>query len=259
MRRALIVISVMLLTACRVDATVDISMNAEGSGHITVTAIADADVVNRAPGLADDLRFDDAEAAGWTVTGPTATDDGGLRVELTHTYANPEEATALLQSINGSGGPLHGAVLTRTVRDDGTSVSLTGTLRIDGLAAFADPDVLAAVGATPYAEEVVATNASPSDAVRVTIRAALPGEITSVAGTVTGSSVSWIVPLDGSQLDLGSTAVDDHGTAKIWGVAANAALIALVAWCLLAVAFISWVIRQRKRRAHHRRPPNAVT
>jgi len=259
MRRALIVISVMLLTACRVDATVDISMNAEGSGDITVTAIADADVVSRAPGLSEDLRFDDAEAAGWTVTEPAPTDDGGLRVELSHSFANPEEATALLQSINGSGGPLHGATVTRVVRDDGTSVSLTGTLRIDGLAAFADPDVLAAVGATPYAEEVVATNPSPSDAVRVTVRAALPGRITSATGTISGGSVSWIVPLDGSQLDLGSTAVDDHGTAKIWGVAANAAVIALGVWCLLAVLFISWVVRQRKRRAHHRSPQTRVT
>ncbi|MEP7203891.1 MAG: hypothetical protein ABI894_14875 [Ilumatobacteraceae bacterium] len=254
MRQALIVISVMLLTACRVDATVEISMNAEGSGQITVTAVADADVVNRAPGLAEDLRFDDAKAADWTVSEPTPTADGGLHVELTHSFANPEEATAILQSINGSGGPLHGAVLTRKVRDDGTSVSLTGTLRIDGLAAFADPDVLAAVGATPYAEEVVASNPSPSDAVRVTVRAALPGKITSVTGTVSGGNVSWIVPLDGSQLDLGSTAVDDHGTAKIWGVAANAALIGLLIWCVLAFAFISWVIRQRKQRGHHRRP-----
>jgi hypothetical protein len=254
MRRAIIVISVMLLTACRVDATVDISMRADGSGTITITAIADADVVDNAPGLAADLRFDDAEAAGWTVTEPAGTDDGGLRVEISHAFANPEEATALLQSINGTGGPLHGATVTRNVRDDGTSVSLSGTLRIDGLAAFADPDVLAAVGATPYAEEVVATNVSPSEAVHVTVRATLPGKITSATGTVAGGSVSWLVPLDGSQLDLGSTAVDDHGTAKVWGVAANAALIALIVWCVLAAAFIAWVVNQRKRRAHHRSP-----
>ena len=145
------------------------------------------------------------------------------------------------------------------MRDDGTSVSLTGTLRIDGLAAFADPDVLAAVGATPYAEEVVATNASPSDAVRVTIRAALPGEITSVDGHGHGQQRVVDRAARRSQLDLGSTAVDDHGTAKIWGFAANAALIALAAWCLLAVAFISWVVRQRKRRAASPQPPNAVT
>ena len=245
-------IAVMLLAACHVDATVDIAVEADGSGTITVTALADADVVSQAPGLAEDLRFDDAEAAGWTVTAPVATADGGLQVELSHEFANPEEATALLQSINGSGGPLHGVVLSRGIDERGTIVSLTGSLRIDGLAAFADPDVLAAIGATPYAEQVAASNSSPNQAVGVTVRAELPGKITSATGTVENGSVSWIVPLDGSQLDLGTTATDDHGTARIWGVASNVALIALVGWCIVAAAFIAWVVRQRKRRVHHR-------
>jgi len=252
MRRGFIVIAVVLLAACHVDATVDIAVEADGSGTITVTALADADVVSQAPGLAEDLRFDDAEAAGWTVTAPVATADGGLQVELTHEFANPEEATALLQSINGSGGPLHGVVLSRGIDERGTIVSLTGSLRIDGLAAFADPDVLAAIGATPYAEQVAASNSSPNQAVGVTVRAELPGKITSATGTVENGSVSWIVPLDGSQVDLGTTATDDHGTARIWGVASNVALIALVGWCIVAAAFITWVVRQRKRRVHHR-------
>jgi hypothetical protein len=254
MRRALIVIAVMVLAACRVDSTVDISMGADGKGTITVTAVADADVVKQAPGLAQDLRFNDAKAAGWTVTDPTDTAGGGLQVQLKHGFASPEEATALLQSINGSGGPLHAASLTRTVKDTGTTVSLTGSLRIDGLAAFADPGVLAAIGATPYAEQVAASNLSPAQAVGVTVRATLPGKITSVTGVVKDGGVSWVVPLDGSQLDLASSAVDDHGTAKIWGVAANVAVIALVAWCAVAAAFIAWVVRQRTRRGHHRAP-----
>lgn len=257
MRRALIVISVMVLAGCHVDTTIDISMKADGSGRITLTAVADADVVKQAPGLADDLRFDDAETAGWTVTGPTQTSDGGLRAELTHAFANPEEASALLQSINGSGGPLHGVALSRRVDQDGTTVSMVGSLRIDGLTAFADPDVLAAVGATPYADQIAASSQGPSQAVGVTVRATLPGKLSSATGTISGSTVSWVVPLDGSQLDLATSALDDHGSAKIWGVAANAALIALVAWCVLAAAFIFWVARQRQRRAH-RRSPRAV-
>ena len=254
MRRALIVISVMVLAGCHVDTTVDISMKADGSGRITLTAVADAEVVNQAPGLAEDLRFDDAETAGWTVTGPTETSDGGLRVELTHPFANPEEASALLQSINGSGGPLHSVALSRRVDPDGTTVSLVGSLRIDGLTAFADPDVLAAVGATPYADQIAASSQGPSQAVGVTVRATLPGKLSSATGTISGNTVSWIVPLDGSQLDLATSALDDHGSGKVWGVAANAALIALVAWCVLAAAFIFWVARQRQRRAHRRNP-----
>ena len=254
MRRALIVISVMVLAGCHVDTTVDISMKADGSGRITLTAVADADVVKQAAGLAEDLRFDDAETAGWTVTGPTATSDGGLRAELTHPFANPAEASALLQSINGSGGPLHSVALSRRVDPDGTTVSLVGSLRIDGLTAFADPDVLAAVGATPYADQIAASSQGPSQAVGVTIRATLPGKLSSATGTISGNTVSWVVPLDGSQLDLATSALDDHGSGKVWGVAANAALIALVAWSVLAAAFIFWVARQRQRRAHRRNP-----
>ncbi|HEX3089075.1 MAG TPA: hypothetical protein VHQ23_10495 [Ilumatobacteraceae bacterium] len=252
MRRALIVIAVMLLSACRVDTTIDISVHSDGSGEITLTALADAEVVGKAPGLADDLRFDDAEAAGWTVTGPTEVSGGGVQVVLTHDFANPEEATALLQSINGSGGPLHNVVIGRTISESGTSITMVGSLRIDGLAAFADPDVLAAIGATPYADEIAAAGQGPSQAVGVTVKASLPGKINSATGTVDGGSVSWIVPLDGSQLDLATNAIDDHSTEKIWGIASNAALIGLVIWCALAVAFIVWVARQRKRRAQRR-------
>ena len=123
------------------------------------------------------------------------------------------------------------------------------------MAAFADPDVLAAIGATPYAEEVAAATLSPTQAVGVTVRATFPGKITSATGTVKDGSVSWLVPLDGSQLDLATNAIDDHGTAKIWGIASNVALAALIAWCVVAATFIAWVVRQRQRRANHRSPP----
>ncbi|MEY2443599.1 MAG: hypothetical protein QOC57_2102 [Ilumatobacteraceae bacterium] len=254
MRRGLIVIAVIFLAACHVDTTVDINVRSDGSGTITVTATADADVVNQAPGLADDLRFDDVRTAGWTVTGPTSTADGGLQIVVSHPFANPEEATALLASINGTGGPLHGATLGRAVKQGGTTITLAGSLRIDGLGAFADPDVLKAVGATPYAEQVVASNASPSQAVGVTVKAEFPGTIKSASGTVTDGSVAWIVPLDGSQLDLSTTAADDHATARIWGVAANVALIALIGWCVVAALFIVWVVKARQRRSRGRAP-----
>ena len=257
MRRGLIVVMVLLLAACHVDTTVEIAVKGDGSGTITVTAVADAAVVGQAPGLADDLRFDDAKSAGWTIAGPTTLPGGGLRVELQHAFANPEEATALLKSINGSGGPMHDAIVGRKVERDGTTVTLTGSLRIDGLAAFADPDVLAAVGATPYAEAVVASNASPTQAVGVTVKASLPGRINSASGTTKDGSVMWTVPLDGSQLDLATSALDDHGTAKIWGTVANVALVVLIIWVVLTAAFIAWVTRQRRERARRRRARTA--
>ena len=144
MRRLLaLVVAALALTACKVDTTVDVTVKADGTGVITLTAVADADVLAQAPGLAEDLRFDDAIAAEWILTPPAATETGGLEVVLTHEFATVEEATALLQSINGVGGPLHDVVLTRAVTDDDITTSLAGTLRVDGgIDAFADPDVL---------------------------------------------------------------------------------------------------------------------
>ncbi len=257
MRRLLIlVVGALALTACKVDATVDVAVKADGTGVITLTAVADADVLAQAPGLAQDLRFDDAIAAGWVMTPPAATDAGGLQVVLKHEFVTAEEATALLRSINGAGGPLHDVVLTRTVTDDDITTSLAGTLRVDGgIDAFADPDVLAAIGGSPYADNIAATGLRPTDVVTFTFTADLPGESATVAtGSAVGDqALAWSVPLDQTSVVLDSSFVLAQGTASsIWGTVSTIALVVFVAWCVLAVAFIAFVARARKQRAQRR-------
>lgn len=258
MRRVLALVVVALaLTACKVETSVDVTVKADGTGVITLTAVADADVLAQAPGLAEDLRFDDAIAAGWVLTPPAATAAGGLEVVLAHEFATVEEATALLRSINGVGGPLHDVVLSRVVTDDDITTSLAGTLRVDGgIDAFADPDVLAAIGGSPYADNIAATGLRPTDVVTFTFNADLPGESTTPAtGTVDGEqALTWSVPLDGTTADLTSSTVLAQGTpSSIWGTVATVALIVLVAWCAVAVAFIAFVSRARKQRAQRQR------
>lgn len=258
MRRALTAVVALGLTlglsACKVDTTVNVKVAADGTGTITVTAVADADVVQQAPGLAESLRFDDATAAGWVVTGPTATDTGGLTVSVAHDFATVEEATALLASINGDGGPLHALTITRTVTADEVDTHLTGTLRVDGgLDAFADPDVLAAIGGTPYANDIADAGLRPTDAVTVSFTADLPGDVQTTDTTAT-SPLSWSVPLDGSATDLGVVSVLHQGRpASAWNAVADVALIALVVWCVLAAAFILFVATARRRRARAHR------
>ena len=232
-------------------------VNADGTGVITLTAVADADVVAQAPGLAEDLRFEDAVAAGWLLTPPAATDTGGLQVVLTHPFATVEEATALLTSINGNGGPLHDVAITRAVTGDDITTVLAGTLRVDGgIDAFADPDVLAAIGGSPYADNIAATNLRPTDVVTFTLTADLPGKpATPATGTTTigEQSRTWSVPLDGTSVDLATTAVLAQGTpSSVWGTVATIALIALIAWCVIAIAFIAFVARARQQRARQR-------
>jgi hypothetical protein len=259
-RRVLFVLLVALaLAACKVDAQVDVAVQPDGTGTIALTAVADAELVQTTPGLADDLRFEDVTAAGWTVDGPTATADGGLQVVVAHSFTTVEEATALLQSLNGPDGPLHGVAIGRTVTADEITTTLSGTLSVsNGLDAFADPDLLAAIGGSPYAAELAAANRRPADVLTFTFAADLPGTVTNstvAAGTAPGGGAGsvWSVPLDGTSADLATTSVLTQGSSSgVWSVVAKVALVALIAWVALAVAFIAFVARARRARAQRR-------
>ena len=244
-RTALAVCALLALGACKVDVTVHVQVAQDGSGTVTLTAIADAAVVAQAPGLAEDLRFDDVAAAGWIVEGPTATDDGGLKVVLTHNFATVAEATALLQSINGVGGPMQAITITRTESDSQITTFLTGSLRVDGqLQAFADADILTAIGGSPYSQAILDAGVSPSEAVTFTLSADLPG-----SPEQSGSPTEWVSPIDGTTLDVSAANAIKQGTTGIWGTVSSIALVALVGWCLLAIGFIMFVAKARRRRA----------
>ncbi len=244
-RTALAVCALLALGACKVDVTVDVQVAADGSGTVTLTAIADAEVVAQAPGLAEDLRFDDAVAAGWTVDGPTATDDGGLRVVLTHPFATVAEATALLQSINGVSGPLQSITITQSDTDTQLTTFLTGSLRVDGqLQAFADSDLLGAIGGSPYEQTIRDLGLAPTDAVSFTLKADLPGKAVN-----DGSTTEWVAPLDGTTLAVAATTAIAQGTTGIWPTVSTVALVALIGWCLVATAFIVFVAKARRKRA----------
>lgn len=252
--RLLLVVCALLLTACRVDANVDIEMAENGSGLITVTAVADAALLARAPGLADDLRFDDLVAAGWVVQGPAPTADGGLSLVLRHPFATPAEATALLQSLNGRNGPLLDVALGRTVGETSVELSLTGfTGATVGLASFADDDLLAAVGATPWEAELAAQGLALDQALAISVSAALDGELAATTGT-TGEDgrVRWSVPLDGPLIDLATTSSVSLAKGGLWRVLPYLALAALVLWVLAATALIWRMVAARRAPAHRR-------
>lgn len=259
-RVAVAACAVLVLAACRVDATVDVHVEADGSGEVAITLVADKALVDAAPGLADDLRFDDAAAAGWTASTPEATADGGLQVVVRHTFTTVEEATALLQSVNSTNGPLHDVAITRVVTTDDITTTMTGTLRVDGgVDAFADPDLLAIIGGTPYADNITNAGLRPADAIGFTYRVDLPGStvVTNGAGTsghVEGSgddqTLTWTLPIDGTAADLATTTVLAQGRpSSTWGTIATWSLGALLVWCLLAGGFILFVAKARRERA----------
>ena len=246
-----------LLAGCRLDVNVTVDAEADGSGTVTVTATADAELLAHAPGAVEDLRFDDARAAGWTVTGPSPTESGGAQVVLTKPFGTPEQATAILAEINGPSGPLRDLALTQSREFARVTTGLTGQVRLDGgLGAFADEALVQVAGKVPLADQVaaqVAASGVPLDqALGLTVTVELPGTVTSTNGTAAGGSVTWspsladglATPLQAETLqeDTAALRASDVERWTVWGLVGWAALFALI---VLIVALRAW----RRRRA----------
>jgi hypothetical protein len=244
-----VVVCALVVAGCRVDVTVDLEIGADGSGELVVTATADAEVVEQAAGLAEDLRFDDATAAGWTVEGPTPTEDGGLAVTLRHPVASADEATNLLASL---GPPFSDVRLERTTVEDETTVSLSGQLTLpNGFDSFADSELLATAGRSPYADELAGR--TPAESISVGFRADLPGDVEETTGERHDGALEWEAPLDGTSVDLTTRTVQRPASGGSWARPVSvAALVLLLAWIAAVVAFVVSVVRvRRRRRARH--------
>lgn len=251
-RLALVLVSLLALSSCRLDVLVSVEMEPDGTGVVTVVATADDELVQQVPDLVDDLRLDDAIANGWTVDGPIAAEAGGIRITLTHDFHSAEELANVLTSI---GPPLTQMAAARTVVEEQTTNAINGELVLtNGFETFADADLVEAVGGLPFGEEIDASGLTAAEAMSFTLRVALPGELISAeTGTeIDDGVIEWVAPLDGTSVNLYTATVQRPAAeATNWaGPLSTAALIALVVWLVVAASFIGFVIvaRRSKRR-----------
>lgn len=257
-RLVLGVVCVVVLSACRLDVVVDVVMEPDGTGEVTLTATADDELVERVPELVDDLRLDDAIANGWVVDGPTQIEGGGTRIVLTHAFSSAGELANVLASI---GPPLTRMAAARTEGEDGrVSNGINGDMVLaDGYETFADAELLGAVGGLPFGDEIAASGLPIDQAFSFTYRVALPGDLQSAeTGTDIGDGVvEWVAPLDGSTTNLYVLTVQEPpGSGNSWaGPLATVTFGALVLWVILATAFIAFVAvaRRNKRRRREAR------
>ena len=260
LRLVLVALGALALTACHLDVTVDVAMQPDGTGTVTVAAEADAELVSQVPDLVDDLRLDDAVANGWQVSGPTARDDGGMSLTLTHPFHSAEELASVLNSI---GPPLTDMQVARTTDpadpNGATTNAIDGTLVLpNGYESFADAALVQAVGGQPFGEQIAASGLSPSEAMSFTFRVSLPGElVSSETGTEVGDGViEWKAPLDGTSVDLLTQTVQrPAGSGNGWArPVSNIAFALFIGWIVISVAFIVFVAvarRSKRRRREH--------
>ena len=254
-------VCVVVLASCRVDVSVDMTVDPDGTGTIAMQLVADAELVAEIPTIADELATDDIVAAGWTIDGPTATAEGGLTITLSHAFSSDEEATNLLNSL---GPPFNQMSMVRNTAGDDTITKLSGLLGLpNGFEAFADADLIAAVGSLPFADQLEAAGATPATSMSATIRVALPGEIDpeQTNGTeLDDGRLEWTVPLDGTILDWRALSVQSPGDDRWWARPLSIiALVALIAWVVFMTFFIGYVAiaRWQRSRRRKRRPPAA--
>jgi hypothetical protein len=253
-RLALIVVGLVALSACRLEVTVSVEMEPDGTGIVTLVATADDELVARVPDLIDDLRLDDATANGWRVDGPTQVEGGGLTITLAHDFNSKDELANVLNSI---GPPLTQMAAARNTENEQTTNAINGELVLpNGFESFADADLIQAVGGLPFADEFAATGATPADSLSFTFRVALPGELISAeTGTeVDDGVIEWTAPLDGTSVNLYTATVQrPAGSGGEWAAPlSTAAFVALVVWVVVAGAFIVFVTVARRRKRSRR-------
>jgi len=246
--------SLIVLSACRLDVSVLVEMEPDGTGVVTVVATADDELVQQVPDLVDDLRLDDAIENGWAVDGPTDVEGGGLTITLTHDFHSAEELANVMASI---GAPLTQMAAARTEVEGQTTNAINGELVLsNGFETFADADLVQAVGGLPFGEEIAASGLSPDEAMSFTLQVELPGELISAeTGTeIDGGVIEWQAPLDGTSVNLYTATVQrPAGEATNWaGPLSTVALVALIVWVVAAAAFIVFVIVARRAKRHRR-------
>ena len=253
---ALAVMLTVLLAACRVDTTVTLTVEPNGSGEVAVVATADAGMVQAVPDLRDSLAFEDLKDAGWSVSDVVDTEDGGMQVRVSRDFNNPEQASTLLNSLSGQFGPFKNMALQRSGKETDSRWDLTGILEVNGgLNAFADPALLKMIGGAPFEDRLQQSGVDIGQAVGVTFVANLPGELVSTTGIENDRGVQWLVSFDGSTQDVATVTQNTAVAATVARVFSPILMWLLIAW-LAAMALLSGaVVYYRSRRS--RRTPTA--
>lgn len=258
-RVALVIVGLLALTGCRLDVVAEVTVDPDGTGSIVVVAEADAALVEQVPTISDDLVLDDVIEAGWVVDGPNPTPDGGLILTLSHDFDGKDEATNLLRSL---GPPFNDPVLGRGQNGDVATTTVRAKLGLpDGFAAFADDDLVNAVGGVPFADQFDAAEVDPTTAMSAVLRVSLPGDVVNEetnAEVLDDGTLQWTIPLDGSTI-IEASAVSRQAPSQggAWARPVSiVALLALIAWVGFMGLFIGYVTLARTRRNRRYRQRN---
>lgn len=279
-RLLLLGVLVLLASACRVDTTVDIHVEEDGSGTVTVSIVADAAAVDAIADAPDGLRFDDLVDAGWSVDGPEIDATGAMTVSVAKRFETPDALPGVLAEIVGEDVVFKGVQLDKSHSFDRigwgpakTSYELTGEVdpRPD-LTAFLDEFLPNEVQIENRRE----LEAERGDGNLIVIQVRLPESENSQTGETDGEAVVWRTeywpadeigedgePLPAMTIVLDASSSSEDILPRVWATVALLAALLLIGILLARLAgFVLAKIRTpkgRRRRDVRRRQVRAAS
>lgn len=237
-RLLLVALTVLIATACQVDATIDVDVTEDGSGSVTVTALFNDEIVDAVPEIRNGLRTSDLEAAGWDVVVNTNLEtSGAVETVATKAFASPDHLSLVLGEIVGEGTLFDNFVVERDRTFARTTYRVAGTIDPSfSFTAFGDDEITGLVGAPlgiTLAEMEEAAGRPLEETVNLTFSVTLPDTAESTTGDARGNTVTWnISPTDPLPTDIEAVSSVEDTAPRAW------AAVALVALALLATLLV---------------------
>ena len=268
----LLVGSVLLAGACRVDTTVDIRIGEDGSGEVTVEVVADAETVALIPDAPDGLQLSDLSDAGWTVDTNSVDAAGALTVNVSKQFPSADALDGVLAEIAGDGVIFEGFTL---VKDHNFDVIGLGPARTDyALSGTVDPtfdieqlggifpDGLAPLGRSTDAIEDDFEGAF-EDVLGLTVTVRMPETLGEANGAVVDETVIWTMSYGDDAVDVEANSAVESILVRVWtmvALSAGALLVLLLASYLVRFLLAKWrTPKGRRRRDVRRRQHRAAT
>ncbi|MBV6508479.1 MAG: hypothetical protein JJLCMIEE_01542 [Acidimicrobiales bacterium] len=256
-RAAATAVVLLALSSCEVQADVSVAVADDGSGTVEVAVGLDQEATAEVPDLAEQLRTEDLEATGWTVSGPEVGSDGWTWVRVEKGFADPDELGQVMSEVAGPEGAFREFTLERNEAFALTTWELTGVVDLSGgLEQFSDPELTAALGGLPLGVDLdalaAASGTHPAESFTVRLIADLPGEVgNSNAETVDGSAV-WEWELADTESEAVGTVTGEAEPVEVSAESSEAQLLPRVligaAIAAMALAVLILVLQRMRRR-----------
>ncbi len=239
---------VLLAAGCQVKTEVNIAVDSNGTGEVTVAIGLDADAVNAVGDLSTAVRTKDLQARGWAVDAPVKETDGFTWIRARHPFADIGQANAALSEITGVRGAFRDFQLRRHTSFGATETAFSGTVDFSkGLDSFADSALTRAAGTTSLSQELgVPVGPALDKAFSIQVRVRLPGSVHSNAPLSASNGAVW-QPRLSQPIPAQLTAT---GRERRWAPLLLVGLAVVAAVAAVGLATVSLTRRRRSMLPH---------